>query len=904
MKKPTKKRLGLGLIQHFLAAGMMIIIAAIVFNSYVTIESMDGMVYYMVNSFESEQTFEDSGLFQNIFKTAVSDVTRLVVMKGQLETDGIFAPSKEIDVTEYANRKEAGNNCSVTAIYELDDLIKWGKYGPEYKNRVLSMSDFVNYFEPINNPKFFALDENGELYFKGFGERMDIPQLVASADGSGETDIQEQERQKIEQAMQKYTIEQLEDMAFSYIITQVPQGINMSREDDGTLNVYIMLLNCRYETVDGERQLIEYADNWVDYMRLERNLVETITSLTSNYQKYSEGNRIYQENRSNLKYAVRMMTEDGMRTYTNVSELRDAKESEITEYFGEYRRYFIYYPDSLEFSGNTSLTEDDIYTFMRDYEYAYPDTTHIWFGVDTTYPVKGDAFSDAYEAFQKIVPHKELFIAVFATLALGWIVIGIYLTVTAGVTRNEKGEEISYINNIDHLWTELLIALAGFLGYYAYLGIGKLMNIANEIHLAPIEIVGVLDSSGLYRYGIFALYGIFVSMFFDLCWFSFVRRVRSKRLWNGSFTYMLFTKARRGIRFMLNHANTAISMLIPYNFFLIVNLIGIFAIYMFRGKLLTAFIVLGALVVFDGIVGVILFKNSAEKMDIVEGIRKIRDGEVDYKLNTDSLHGANREMADAVNNIGEGIRKAVKTSMKDEQMKTDLITNVSHDLKTPLTSIISYVDLLKRLKIEEEPAKSYINILESKSQRLKQLTDDLVEASKISSGNIELQREKLNLAELLNQSLGEFSEKLENRQLQTVFEGSELSAFIFADSRRMWRIVENLFNNICKYAMENTRVYIELSVAEGMVELSVKNISERQMNLRGEDLTERFIRGDASRTTEGTGLGLSIAKSLTEVQGGTFTIQLDGDLFKVLLTFPEYVELKKEEIQGEKVHSV
>ena len=175
------------------------------------------------------------------------------------------------------------------------------------------------------------------------------------------------------------------------------------------------------------------------------------------------------------------------------------------------------------------------------------------------------------------------------------------------------------------------------------------------------------------------------------------------------------------------------------------NLAGIFGAYLLRGK--SALWVLPALgaIVLDGIVGVLRFKQKAEQIDIVEGIRRIRDGEVDYKLDVESLHGDNREMADAVNNIGEGIRKAVSTSMKDEQMKSDLITNVSHDIKTPLTSIINYVDLLKRLKITEEPARSYIEVLDSKSQRLKQLTDDLVEASKISSGNIVLNLEHLDV---------------------------------------------------------------------------------------------------------------------------------------------------------------
>ena len=234
-------------------------------------------------------------------------------------------------------------------------------------------------------------------------------------------------------------------------------------------------------------------------------------------------------------------------------------------------------------------------------------------------------------------------------------------------------------------------------------------------------------------------------------------------------------------------------------------------------------------------------------------------------------------------------------------MKSDLITNVSHDIKTPLTSIINYVDLLKRLKITEEPAKSYIAVLDSKSQRLKQLTDDLVEASKISSGNIVLNLEPLNLTELLNQAVGEFSDRLEEKKLQIIFDGSDVVGMIYADSRRMWRIIENLFQNICKYALEGTRVYLEMKVEGGRVTASLKNISDRPMNLKGEELSERFIRGDASRTTEGSGLGLAIAKSFTEIQGGKFRIELDGDLFKVVLIWKVKPESGNYDNSGDKV---
>lgn len=893
-------------MQHIIAAVIMVIVAALLFNSYVSVNSMNGTETYLVNAYGTDGTFEDSKLFNDIFKTAVSDVTRLVVIKGQLEENGAFRPNKHIDVTQYANRKGSGNDCKITAVYELDDLIKWGKYGVEYNNRSMGLSDFVNYFEPVLEPQYFALNKDGQLYFKGFSQEAEENRAsdsfsVTESDLS-DADVVDEESvdasntdatgilkvQTVEQVWNDYSEEQLEDMVFSYIIAQIPQGINLSREDDGTLTVNFSVLNIRYATVTGERQLFSYADNWVDYMKLQNNLVDAITSLSNNYQQYQNCNNLYQENHTNLKYAIRMMTADGLETYTNVSELYDASESEITEYFYEYRRYFIYYPDSLEFYGTSGLTEDDIYAYLREYEYAYPETTHIWIGVDTSYPIKGDAFYDANKVYQRVVPHVNLFIVSFTCLLFAWLMIGIYLTMTAGVEYDEEGNKLQVLNGWDRIWTEVqLLLFAGSL-FMCFLGYGRLAEIAREVQGTDQDLLVALSMTSVYRYGMYALYGALFSLFLAVFWFSFVRRIRGKNLWKDSFLHYLVSHIQNGIGFVTTHGNSAVSTLIPYNFFLLVNLSGLFLIYMQSDKETIVVIALIALVVFDGIVGVILFKGNAERMDIVEGIKKIRDGEVEYKLDVDSLHGTNRDMADAVNNIGEGIRKAVRTSMKDEQMKTDLITNVSHDLKTPLTSIISYVDLLKRLKIEEEPAKSYIDILEVKSQRLKQLTDDLVEVSKISSGNIELHLEELNLTELLNQSIGEFSEKFEDKKLQVVFEESHTLAHIYADSRRMWRIIENLFNNICKYAMEGTRVYINLEITEGKIKVSIKNISARQMNLRGDDLTERFIRGDASRTTEGSGLGLSIAKSLTEVQGGDFAILLDGDLFTVELIFPEY----------------
>lgn len=902
MKKPTLIRLGLGFIQHLIAMFIMIAIAGILFNSYIAVDSMEGNKVYWMSPLDTEPEFEDSAVFRDIFQTAVSDVTRLVVIKDQIETDGKFDSQKKIDITQFARSTGADNECKVTAQYKLEDLIKWGKYGIEYTYRAMSLEDYVNYFGPATSPVNFALNEDGELYFAGFYDATFIPEISKNISAYQTEEAiaaqlqTEEELAMVEAQMQKYSTEELEEMVFSYITSESAENISLTVEEDGNKTVYFQMVSGRYATIDKEKQLTAYVGNWIDYMKLQRNLTDSISRLAENYQLYQICNPMYLEDKTNLKYVVRMMTDEGMRTYTNVSAMEAAEDTVITDYFAEYRRYLIYYPDSLEFTGNTSMTEDEIYNYLSEYSYLYPETTHIWIGVDTNYSVLGDAFYNANTVFQRIVPNIGFIIFFCIILAILWMVVGIYLTITAGVAMDENGEPVQYLNGFDRIWTEglLLIGICGVYG--AFQGYQKLLQIADMVYASHYEI---LDDSvtQIYEYGSFAAYGFFLSMVINILWYSMVRRFKFRNLWKDSFVCWLITSIRKGVRFVLSHRNTAVSTLIPYNLFLLVNIAGIFFVLKFQNKGMIWFFLLLGVVVLDSVIGVLIFKSKAERLIIVDGIRRIRDGEVEYKLEVEALHGDNREMADAVNNIGEGIRKAVRTSMKDEQMKTDLITNVSHDIKTPLTSIINYVDLLKRLKITEEPAKSYINILDGKSQRLKQLTDDLVEASKISSGNIELNFEKINLAELLHQGIGEFIDRFEEKKLAVVFNGGTTQAHIYADSRRMWRVLENLFNNICKYAMEGTRVYVDLLVKDGDIIVAMKNISERQMNIQADDLTERFIRGDDSRTTEGSGLGLFIAKSFTEVQGGAFEIQLDGDLFKVMLCFSEYVEPQEPEVE-------
>ena len=244
-----------------------------------------------------------------------------------------------------------------------------------------------------------------------------------------------------------------------------------------------------------------------------------------------------------------------------------------------------------------------------------------------------------------------------------------------------------------------------------------------------------------------------------------------------------------------------------------------------------------------------------------------------------------KEHGDNLNAVSIGMNRAVNERMKSERFKTELITNVSHDLKTPLTSIVSYVDLLKKEPIESESAQEYIDVLDRQSQKLKKLTTDLVDASKASSGALPVNLEKIDLGELLRQSAGEYTEKFAAAGIVPVLLVPEGETYVTADGRLLWRVLDNLLGNAVKYAQSGTRLYLELMQDETETVLTLKNISREPLNIPAEELMERFVRGDGSRHTDGSGLGLSIAKSLMELMGGKLALTLDGDLFKAALVF-------------------
>ena len=630
----------------------------------------------------------------------------------------------------------------------------------------------------------------------------------------------------------------------------------------------------RYKPIGG-RPLSEFVTDDITYEDLCGYLAQTIDSLSYNYYQYRQFQNLYKVDNTNMRYYIVTNNGKNRNVYSNMPQNTDDQQAQ--EYVKQIGKYIIYDARNLSYDTNIGMQEDELTNMLNEYEYAYSDNYQVIIGLDTSYPVN-DSFSVGEDNFYTIIPWMEpLLIAIVVCICIMWLCF-VYRTIVTG--RTEKNSAIK-LNWFDGINTECSVLIAVILCG------------------ASICITGLVTSwfyySGLDKTIILfsVTIGVFIfHLFFMFFYLSLVRRIKAKSLRKNSLIYKVAIKGGRYIgkffrslkKIFLNlcdNGKISTRTWVPYGIFLLINF---FLLFLGMAGLVIA-------IIFDFIVGGYLFDENKAKQRIVDGVGIIKNGDMSYQIETVDMHGDILEMATAVNTLGDAIRSAVETSMKDERLKADLITNVSHDIKTPLTSIINYVDLIKRENIKDEKIKGYIAILDAKSQRLKHLTEDLVEASKISSGNITLQLVRMNFIELLYQTTGEFTENFNNRGLRVIMNVPDHPVVIQADSRRMWRIIENLFRNIEKYAMENTRIYIDMleeNTQNGkLVHLSVKNISKQPLNINADDLTERFIRGDIARSTEGSGLGLSIAKNLTQLQNGNFEIYLDGDLFKVMLTFPE-----------------
>ena len=859
-------------VQHVALVVGVVLLTTALLSSYVRYETVNGVQSTFLNNEGQQKDFEDSKIFNQLMKEQALAIVRYGAIRGQLETDGVYDANKVIDVTAYANRFTGVPSRYVTADYYLEDLIRWGKYGIEYVKTETSAEEFlsgITEYTVISGAGYGSYHGNISPY------NTDLSHSVEKIDVSGNS----------------------LSPTFYGGDYDVPE---MDTEaGDGTEASQHYLIVNRYQTVDG-KNIEDYVSDWDAYDTLRDSLATTIRDLAENYalceKYYDYFDETGSDAKSNVVYLIRKTIGNKTEVYTNM----DTERTDLTSLEMALKetcdRYILYDAQDLRYETNTQVTEGELRQYISDYGYAYPENLQIMIGVNKDRLVK-DCFVTTGAAYQNAVPNFTQNIIIAAIWMLVFLAMVILLTVKEGVVKDkETGAKTYVLHAEDKIPTEIFLVLFA-------IAMGVLIGVCVELFLGGMwisDLYTLYQRNGviLFTAGI-ALLGSLLCSFF---YYSLVRRIRAHRIWKGSILRWAIVQLKKGIHYMQNHKSIVVRVWIPFLGFAGVNLFAV----ILADQMMMSYVVFFGIALFDVLVGIVCFRNAVARQNILQVINRICKGDLNAKVEEATLNGDNLVLAKAVNRIGDSVRDAVETSMKDERLKADLITNVSHDLKTPLTSIINYVDLIKREQVDNLKVQEYIEVLDTKSQRLKQLTEDLLEASKISSGNIVLHMERINLVELLNQTMGEFSEKFEQKGLMPVVNAPSQAIYVLADSRRSYRVMENLFNNIFKYALEGTRIYIDLGFTEWKsadgngsqagVFLSLKNISAMELNVAPEELTERFIRGDESRTTEGSGLGLSIAKNLTEAMNGMFEISIDGDLFKVVIVFPKMddVKLQKE----------
>lgn len=602
-----------------------------------------------------------------------------------------------------------------------------------------------------------------------------------------------------------------------------------------------------------------------------RDLSEYLHLMKKGSRRSAEEEKIYlqydnefQQKETNFCYWYKL---DG-EWYTNQPDRENYQDFDTQTVAYEAKNmgdYLIYDMEEKTFSTNISGLADSFFGSYNNQMYWPLENVVLVIGVDTDFTAQDDLY-DASNEYVKLHPWVKISIVGAFISLIGWILTLVYLTIAAGHREGEEGIHLSWIDKVK---TEIVIAVFLLIAV-------ELVLLVSHVNNRTWNVSGLLVAYGTVSFVLDTAFLIF--------YLSMVRRMKAEVMWQNSLACWLC----RGIGKTFRERTVTVRVLALFGIHMIVCFILAMGAFYYRK---VAALVL--LLVFCGVEAYFILREAVEQYRILSGVEHIREGALTEKIDLDELHGENRRLAESINDIGAGLLRVVDDNTKNERMKADLITNVSHDIKTPLTSIINYVNLLRMEDIENERARGYIEIIDEKSQRLKQLTMDLVEASRISSGNIKLDMQKIDIVELVYQTGGEFNEKFETKELTIVTKLPKSAVFIYADGRQLYRAVENLYNNVAKYALEKTRVYVEVMAKDGRAVFSIRNVSERslaQENSNAGDLTERFTRGDSSRTTEGSGLGLSIAKNLTGLMGGEFKITVDGDLFIATMVFPLYTE--------------
>ncbi len=492
----------------------------------------------------------------------------------------------------------------------------------------------------------------------------------------------------------------------------------------------------------------------------------------------------------------------------------------------------------------------------------------LYAGVSDDVETGNGVFAKQYQAFESRRLNAPRAVMAAAVGAILMIIGTVYLVITAGKTS--KNSEVTLIA-VDYVFNDISTLIFLAVAYVSYI-------LARRM----IESIYYMNGEWLIMLKGFICLLFMIDVVVLINYLTCMsRQIKKRRLFSNTVVGYFI----RWVASFFKESTFRIWIILCLIMYAVIN-----CLLMFVACKSYSSIPIIILIIFDlaGIFFAARVLTSIKK--IMVAVKETSEGNFDKKVNPDEISPALKNFATDVSNMQNGLKQAVGRAVKGEKMKTELITNVSHDLKTPLTSIITYVDLLKREELNNEKAENYVAILDEKTNRLKQLIEDLVEASKASSGNLAVTKNKINLRELIEQALGEFEERIEKSDLEFKINATE-DVYIYADGRHMWRIAENLITNALKYAMPKTRVFIDIFSTERDGVLTIKNVSAIPIdNVDLKSLTERFVRGDASRTTEGAGLGLSITQSLSEIQDGRLEITADGDVFKATVKIPLFTD--------------
>lgn len=825
----------------------------------------------------SQQPFEESQEFNYMVENYMDDVLTQIRLENLFETDGMMNRNKEIDVMEYSKNDTAnGENVSGIA-YSLEELINWGEDFDSAESDNYAKNSVIVCQKPEGTYEYY--------YTSDFMTRVESGVFdIIMQDGS-DVDGFLQELQNGKYTSSGFYNFDIVDMEGNILYTDCwnfGSALIEKYAPQGAENLLQVVNNS--PRLNGKLSVI-YDD-----------LAYTLGNIYSDYQNYQMGFEHLEEGNTNFTYIYanndtkKVVT--NKTSYENYAELEKNVQNLISE---KDVKYMVIYPKLKDFNSNMNVSKSDKWEKLRSYSSEKKWNSVFAVAVDTTYTIQ-DQFYQNKVAYDNNIPYFKGTTWLLVLSIILFLGATIWLTLEAG--RTAEDEEL-HRNGFDHWKTEIaavLIVLIWIVG--SYIGIhfwnGNIYTMINDIptylkdggtyfeyyYARGMDVSSAYMSASLYLPSLsiaelaeIYFYGVFTLGCFFMGYVSLIKRIKGRNLWKNSLLRVI-------VRFIYkiydNRKKTTKTVLLLCGFFLVQGIAVLF-----RNGVTMLLVLLADVGVFYVVLNGLLLKEKLKK-----GIEEIALENMEYQIPLQGLRGENLKLAEMINGIANGFHMAVEEAMKNERLKTDLITNVSHDIKTPLTSIINYVAILKQSDIADPKIQGYLDILEAKAQRLKTLTEDVVEASKVSSGNISLEYMDGDLVEMIQQTEGEMAEKFEARNLKMIVNLPAEPAVVHVDGRRMWRVLENIFGNAAKYAMPGTRVYADLKLEEDTVDLSLKNVSEHQLNISADELTERFIRGDLSRSSEGSGLGLSIAQSLTTMQGGTFNLYLDGDLFRVNIRFP------------------